>query len=94
MKKDDVFESFAGGVKNVRCKLNPAFIKPGQVIFDSDSKTVFQALTESVATKGGYGLGIEVFNSANNNLAGLNSGARVTLSTKGQYFLLRENPTK
>lgn len=90
----DVFESFAGGMKNVRCKINPAFIKPGQVIFDSDSRTVFKAMTESAATKKGFGLSIDVFNSANSRLARLTEGAEVTLSTTGKYYLLRENPVK
>ena len=92
--EDDVFESFAGSRSNVRCKLNPAFIKAGQVIFDSDSKTVFQAMTESVACDGGFDLGIDVCNSANSKLSKLPAGAKVTLSSKGNYYLLKENPTK
>lgn len=87
-----LFESFAGGTDNVRCKMNPAFIKPNQLIFDAEEQTVFKALTESVATDGGYKLAIEVCNSANSKLSDLAAGAEVTLSSAGDYFLLRNNP--
>lgn len=86
-----LFESFAGGTENVRCKLNPAFIKPNQLIFDAGEQTVFKALTESVATEDGFKLAIEVCNSKNSQLADLAPGAEVTLGS-GDYFLLRSNP--
>lgn len=88
----ELFESFAGGTDNVRCKMNPAFIKPNQLIFDAEEQTVFKALTESVATDGGYKLAIEVCNSANSKLSDLAAGAEVVLSSAGDYFLLRNNP--
>lgn len=87
-----LFESIAGGTENVRCKMNPAFIKANQLILDAGDQTVFKALTESVATDGGYKLAIEVCNSNNSQLADLASGAEVTLSSDGDYFLLRNNP--
>lgn len=87
-----LFESFAGGTDNVRCKMNPAFIKPNQLIFDADEQTVFKALTESVATEDGFKLAIEVCNSKNAQLADLAPGAEVTLGATGDYFLLRNNP--
>ena len=90
----DIFESFAGGSDNVRCKIHPAFIKAGQVIYDADEHTVFSALTESVACDGGFSLAVEVQNSANAELAGLASGAEVSLSSSGKYFLLKDNPLK
>lgn len=88
----DVFESYAGGLSNVRCKLNPAFIKPGSIIFDADECTVFRAMTESVATDTGYQLSIDVYNSCNESLSDLAPGAEVTLTGKGNYYLLRNNP--
>lgn len=87
-----LFESMAGGTANVRCKMNPAFIKANQLILDAGDQTVFKALTESVATADGYKLAIEVCNSNNSQLADLASGAEVTLSSDGDYFLLRNNP--
>lgn len=87
-----LFESIAGGTENVRCKMNPAFIKANQLILDAGDQTVFKALTESVATADGYKLAIEVCNSNNSQLADLASGAEVTISSDGDYFLLRNNP--
>lgn len=91
---EDMFESFAGGVDNVRCKINPAFIKQGQVIYDADDHTVFTALTESVACDGGFSLAVEVQNSANQELAGLVPGAEINLGATGKYFLLKNSPVK
>lgn len=90
----DVFESFAGGSDNIRCKINPAFIKAGQVIYDSDDHTVFTALTESVACDDGYSLAIEVQNSQNSKLSELAAGAEVNLANSGSYYLLKNNPIK
>lgn len=87
-----LFESMAGGVDNIRCKMNPAFIKPNQVILDAGEGTVFKALTESVAVDGGFKMAVEICNSKNSELAGLVPGAEVTLSSDGDYFLMRSNP--
>lgn len=89
---DALFESMAGGVENIRCKMNPAFIKPNQVILDAGEGTVFKALTESVAVDGGFKMAVEICNSKNAELAGLVPGAEVTLSSDGDYFLMRSNP--
>lgn len=91
---EDMVESFAGGMDNIRCKINPAFIKQGQVIYDADDHTVFTALTESVACDGGFSLAVEIQNSANQDLADLASGAEINLGATGKYFLLKNNPVK
>ena len=54
--------------------------------------TVFKALTESVAVDGGFKMAVEICNSKNAELAGLVPGAEVTLSSDGDYFLMRSNP--
>ena len=88
-----MFESFAGGSDNVRCKLHPAFIKAGQVIYDADEHTVFTALTESVdCGNGNFSLAIDVQNSTNPDLVGLVPGTEVSLDTSSNYFLLKNNP--
>lgn len=89
---NESFNAYAGGSDNVRCRINPSFIRAGQVIFDADQNTVFEALTESVdAGKDFASLSIDVLNSQESELAGLR-GAKVELSTKGNYYLLRQNP--
>lgn len=82
---------YAGGIDNVRCKLNPAFIRPGQLIYDADSKTVFKSLTESVHSGTDYKLTIDILNSYDSNLSGV-AGADVDITADGNYFLLKSNP--
>lgn len=86
-----MFESYAGGVANVRCRINPAFIKKGQVIFDADSKVVFEAMTESIRNGADHRLTINVLNSLDEKFEGL-SGAEVDIEPEGNYFLLKSNP--
>lgn len=90
-KIEESFE-MAGGLTNVRCKINPAFIKQGQVIFDADDQTVFTAMTESVSADNGYNLAVKVNNSAKAELSALCEGAELNLEKSGRYFLLRSNP--
>lgn len=89
---ESIFESYAGGATNIRAKINPAFIKPGQIIYDADDQTVFKALTESVHNKSGYSVSIDVFNSNNYKLKNATPGTEATLTSRGNYFLLKSNP--
>lgn len=89
--KNESFSEYAGGASNVRCQLNPAFIRPGQLIYDADQHTVFKALTESVHSDKGYDLSIDVINSSDSKLSGM-EGANVSITSDGRYFLLKSNP--
>lgn len=89
-----LFESIGGGTDNIRCQINPAFIKPNQVILDTDCGTIFKALSESVLNESGdYQVSIEVCNSHDSALSDLVAGSMVNLEPSGHYFLLRNNPT-
>lgn len=89
---ESLLESYAGGSSNIRAKIFPAYIKSGQVIYDADSRTVFEALSESVQCKRGYSVAVDIANSGDSRLAGLESGSKVTLTPRGNYYLLKENP--
>ena len=91
MTLNESFSTYAGGSENVRCRLNPAFIKPGQIIYDADQHTVFKALTEAVHQEDAIGLSIDVLNSDDQDLAGI-SGAEVSITPGGNYYLLKSNP--
>lgn len=86
-----LFESCAGGASNVRCRLDPSFIKEGQVILDADSGVVFEALSESVALDDSYQLTIGVISTVNESFRGL-TGAVVEIESDGNYYLLKDRP--
>lgn len=89
----NVSEAYVGGSENIKCKINPSFIKEGQVIFDANKNTVFEALTDStVNNKGSIELKAKIVNSANSELAVMKEGASVEIPSKANCYLLKTSP--
>jgi hypothetical protein len=89
---DEAIDSIAGGTDNILCSINPAFIKPGQIVYDTQDKTVFTVLTEPVMSTNGFEVAIEVLNSENPDFVKLPKGASVTLIANSDYRLLKKSP--
>lgn len=97
-EEEPVQESYSnylavGGKGNVRCTINPRFIQKGQVICDTDTNTIFTAMTEAQDYgKDQVRLAVKVHSSDDAAMCESVAGAEVALSTSGTYLLLRKNP--
>lgn len=89
---DDALDSIAGGKANILCEIDPQFLKVGQTAYDSDDKTVFTVLTAPEEVDEGFRFSAEIIKSANQELAILPRGTKITVTPDTEYYLLRKAP--
>lgn len=89
---DDAIDSIAGGQSNILCEIDPQFLKVGQTAYDSDDKTAFTVLTAPEEVDEGFRFSAEIIKSANQELAILPRGTKITVTPDTEYFLLRKAP--
>ena len=77
-------------VEGIRCKVNPGFIREGQLIYDADEKVIFRARTSSEACDESFKLTIDVVDSKLNESFNDLLGVEVMVEPDGNYYLMKE----